>query len=62
VYPFERLTANEAQHDFSEVWQTAKTALPALTDEQLALVVSLVVDTCPYCHERNRDCACWNDE
>lgn len=58
----EILTIDAALDGYTEVWLTARDLLPELNEAQLALVVSLVVDTCPHCHKRDSSCECWNDE
>ena len=62
VYKFERLSAAEAAQSYPSLWATAREALPQLTDAGIAVVVSLVADTCSHCHESSRRCQCWNDE
>lgn len=61
-YKFERLPAAEAREIYPAVWETARAALPKLDDEDLAVVVSLAVNTCNYCHEQSRPCNCSMDD
>jgi len=62
IIPFAQLSISDAQGNYPVLWRTARLALPGLSDEQLAAVVSITVDHCPVCHESTRDCQCWNDE
>ena len=61
-FDIEELPAADAMKDHPELWLTAKGLLPELTDDQLALVVSLAADNCHVCHADSADCQCWNDE
>lgn len=61
-YAVEELTPIEAMNDYPAVWLTAEELLPELTADQLALVVSIAVDTCHVCHADDRSCQCWNDD
>ena len=62
MFNFERLTPEAAQENYPALWTAAVWALPDLNITETAIVVSLVVDTCPSCHAANRGCQCWNDE
>jgi hypothetical protein len=62
TFEFEYLSISDARQTYPALWQTVQRALPGLSDEELTVVVSLVVDTCPRCHEDNSSCQCWNDE
>ncbi len=59
---FDPLSPRQAKEDYFTLWATVRNALPALTDEQTAIVVAIVVDTCPYCHENSRPCHCSLDD
>lgn len=61
TFEFNRLSVDDARKE-TRLWNTARLALPGLTDEQIAVVVSLVMDTCPTCGENNRECRCWENE
>ncbi len=54
----EILSPTEAQATFPRLWEAADAAVPGLTDQQLARVVSLVVDTCPSCYREDAGCGC----
>lgn len=47
---------------YPDLWSEAHRLLPELTPEQLARVVTLVVDTCDSCHAAGSHCRCWNDD
>jgi hypothetical protein len=55
-------TPAEAQAAAPAVWATVAHFLPELTDEQSALVVSLILDICPNCLAASRTCECWEDD
>ena len=59
-FEFKRLAPPVARI-YGTLWATARQALPRLTDGELALVVSLVTDTCPDCYAHNRRCGCPGD-
>ena len=50
------------QVEYRVLWNSAKHYLPELTDNEIEIVVKLVLSVCPYCHESESDCQCWNDE
>ncbi len=54
----EILSPTEAEATFPRLWEAADAAVPGLTDQQLARVVSLVVDTCPSCYRDDASCGC----
>lgn len=62
AFNFQRIPAAEAQKIYPALWATARQALPELSDEDLAVVVSLTVDTCHYCYEDSRPCGCARDD
>jgi len=71
VFEFRHETVEGCQQEYPSLWATAKSSFPYLADDQIALVVSLVVGTCPHCHEapstgtslqNMMGCQCWNDE
>jgi hypothetical protein len=62
IYDIEPMSVESAIGYHSNLWRTAKHNLPTLTDEQLAVVVSLVVGTCPHCHDNELDCYCSRDD
>lgn len=63
MFEFEILSISEAKTiGDGELWETARESLPNLTEDQLAIVVSLAADTCHVCHKDNGSCQCWNDE
>jgi len=33
-----------------------------LTDDQVAVVLKILDDTCSYCQDGDSDCQCWNEE
>jgi hypothetical protein len=33
-----------------------------LTDEQIAIALNAIEDTCPHCWDAEKGCQCWNDE
>ncbi len=57
----EILSPTEAEATFPRLWEAADAAVPGLTDQQLARVVSLVVDTCPSCYRDDAGCGCRGD-
>ena len=54
----EILSPAEARAVFPRLWEVADAVVPSLTDDQLARVVSLVVDTCSSCYQDNAGCGC----
>jgi len=62
AFQFEKLPPAEAQKIYPTLWATARQALPNLVDEDLAVVISLAVDTCHYCYESSRPCNCSRDD
>ena len=62
VIEFERLSPEVAREEYPVLWYTAQQALPGLSDEHLALVVSLAVDLCPHCYAEDRWCSCSRDD
>ena len=54
----EILSPAEAEATFPRLWAVADAVVPGLTDDQLARVVSLVVDTCPSCYQGDAGCGC----
>lgn len=62
AYEFDRQSVDDARGIYPNLWRTAKHNLPTLTDEQVAIVVSLVVGTCPSCHDAEVGCYCTRDD
>ena len=54
----EILSPAEAEATFPRLWEVADAVVPGLTDDQLARVVSLVVDTCSSCYQADAGCGC----
>ena len=54
----EILSPAEAEATFPRLREVADAVVPGLTDDQLARVVSLVVDTCSSCYQDNAGCGC----
>ncbi len=54
----EILSPTEAHAAFPRLWEVADAVVPGLTDDQLARVISLVVDTCPSCFRDDAGCGC----
>ena len=54
----EILSPVEPEATFPRLWEIADAIVPGLTDDQLARVVSLVVDTCPSCYQGHAGCGC----
>jgi hypothetical protein len=61
-WPVEMLTVYEATTEYPRLWNTVKRMMPAISDEYVARVVSIVLDTCHHCYEAPGNCKCWNDE
>ena len=59
---FEKLSVEEAKRDYPALWFTYRQYFSELSDEQIAIAVSVAVGTCPHCWEYPRGCKCWNDE
>ena len=54
----EILSPAEAKARFPRLWDVADLLLAGLDEDRLARVVSIVVDTCPSCHEGDAGCRC----
>lgn len=61
IFEVEILTQDEAK-SYTDLYATARSMFPGLSEDEIARIVSLVVDTCPYCRMDNRRCQCWRDE
>jgi len=62
MFEFDEWTVDEAKERYRELWDTAVAALPGLTDEQIAIVVSLATNVCTGCHAHGDDCYCMRDD
>ncbi len=60
TFEFTHLTSGEARTFYPVLWATAQQALPGLSEEEVATVVSLAADTCRNCYEDNSRCRCRN--
>lgn len=61
-YTYETLPVDELRRDYPEVWATVERDFPFLSETNRARIVSLVVETCPHCHQQAMPCHCSNDE
>ena len=61
VIEFEKLSVEEAKQ-YPSLWVTYREQFRELSDEQVAIAVSIAVGTCSECREEPRGCECWNDE
>jgi len=62
TFEFDVLDLEEIQKEYPNLLATVQKEFPHLPLEDQVKIVSLAVDTCPYCHSEHRGCQCWNDE
>lgn len=53
---------DEAKREYPVLVEIIKYYLPALSKEDALIVLSLLTDICPHCHDGYRGCQCWNDD
>lgn len=61
-YPVEQLTQYELEGEYPNLWDTIRKDFPDLSNDHWVKIASLVVGTCPHCHDAEIGCKCWNDE
>ncbi len=68
TWPREWSTAEEIitdplfEYSWRTFWDKLGEAIPTLSEEEKARIISLLQDTCPHCHAANMTCYCNNDD
>ncbi len=62
IIEIETRKIEELRTAYPNLYATYKHHLPSLTDEEIALAMSIATDICWSCRDSERGCQCWNDE
>jgi hypothetical protein len=62
IFEFIQLTTDFVKTEYGTLFRAIQNNLPGLTDDQIATVVSITTQVCPYCYENTRDCTCMKDD
>lgn len=60
-WPRDILMPEQAVLEYSALWKKIEALLPNYSEEARTVMLSLMVDTCPFCWTGNRNCSCWDD-
>lgn len=61
-YEYQEIGADEIRECYNNLWVTLETAGLGLGEAELSTIISIFLDTCPYCMNAPRPCHCNNDE
>lgn len=62
ITPEGEITMDEVLSDYRYVYDKIKENVPGVNDSQIRKMIYTFMSICPYCHEADRGCQCWNDE